>query len=310
MAPIRPRRIRLEASSHCQLRCPSCPTTTRAIHPAVGSGFLRLEEFRRLLEDNPDLAEIELSNYGEAFLNPQLLAIMEAAHARGVALSVHNGANLNNVRPEVLEGLVKYRVRRLACSIDGASQETYGRYRVRGNFDRVIDNIRRINAWKQTYGTDLPQLRWQFILFGHNQHELPAARRMAEELGMEFYLKLSWDNRFSPADEQIARAEFGVANREEFRAKHGRDYMQGLCHQLWDDPQINWDGKVLGCCRNFWGDFGGNAFRDGLAESVNSERIAHARQMLLGRAEPRDDVPCTTCSIYIDMRSSGRFLQR
>ena len=49
--------------------------------------------------------------------------------------------------------------------------------------------------------------------------------------------------------------------------------MQEICHQLWDAPQINWDGKILGCCRNFWGDFGGNAFTEGLFQSVNSGQM-------------------------------------
>jgi hypothetical protein len=133
---------------------------------------------------------------------------------------------------------------------------------------------------------------------------------MAEELGMRFNPKLSWDDDISPTDAQAVRKVFGVADRKEFREKNGHDYMRSICDQLWDTPQINWDGKILGCCRNFWGEFGGNAFRDGLIPSLNSEPIAHAREMLQGRAEPRDDIPCTTCSLYLDMRESGRFLKR
>ena len=98
----------------------------------MGSGFLRFEHFRALLDENPQLQEIELANYGEIFLNPELLQIMTLAHERDVCLTADVGANLNDVRDEVLEGLVKYRVRSMTCSIDGASQETYGRYRVRG----------------------------------------------------------------------------------------------------------------------------------------------------------------------------------
>ena len=56
-------------------------------------------------------------------------------------------------------------------------------------------------------------------------------------------------------------------------------------------PQINWDGKVLGCCVNHRGDFGGNAFRDGLTASVNTEQIQYARAMLLGHAPPRAAPP-------------------
>ncbi len=218
--------------------------------------------------------------------------------------------NLNNVRPDVLEGAVKYRLRAMTCSIDGASQETYQRYRVRGDFDRVIANIRRINEWKRQYDTALPDLHWQFIVFGHNQHELPAARDLAAELGMRFSAKLSWDDDVSPPDAAALRQTLGAASRAEYQDAHGEDYMQDICHQLWDQPQINWDGKLLGCCRNFWGDFGANAFRDGLAASVNGPRIAHARAMLRGRAEPRADISCTDCSIYQAMRANGRYLRR
>src|SRR4051812_43979054 len=140
-----PVKIRLEASSYCNLRCPLCAQGTGAIHhSAVGGGFLRFEDFRKLLDDNPGLKRIELSHSGEIFLNPALLSILELAYERGVELTAGNGVNLNKVRPEVLEGLVKYRFRSMVCSIDGASEETYQIYRVRGKFTNVIDNIRKI----------------------------------------------------------------------------------------------------------------------------------------------------------------------
>src|SRR5260370_34990480 len=114
---IPPGAIRLEASWFCQLRCPPCPTTARAIHPAVGSGFLRLEDFRRLLDENPSLAYIELSNYGEIFLNPRLVQIPQLAHERKAALASTNRGNLNNVRDEALEALFKSKLRRSSSSI-------------------------------------------------------------------------------------------------------------------------------------------------------------------------------------------------
>ncbi len=307
---IRPRALQIEASSFCQLRCPSCPTTSGAIHPAVGSGFLRAIELQRLLDDNPDIAEIELSNYGEIFLNPELPRILEIAQAHKVAVNAHNGVNLNAVREGLLEALVTFGVRILTCSIDGATPETYRRYRVRGEFDRVIGNIRRINHYKDLHRSERPALRWQFIVFGHNQHEVMLAKDMAEDLGMQFVPKLSWDDDLSPPDPVVLRRLFGVASRAEYREKHGKDYMQGICNQLWDSPQVNWDGKMLGCCRNFWGDFGANAFTGGLLESVNGERMNYARRMVRGLAPPRDDIPCTTCDIYQGMQEAGRYLKR
>jgi MoaA/NifB/PqqE/SkfB family radical SAM enzyme len=310
---ISPRRIRLETSSFCQLRCPSCPTTSGAIHPAVGSGFLKFADFQKLVDLNPSLERIEISNYGEIFLNPQLIRILEYAHRKGLAIAVENGANLNHVKDEVLEALVKYQLRILTCSIDGASPETYRTYRVRGDFDTVIRNIEKIRAFKRLYQSELPQLVWQFVVFGHNEHEIPLARSLAAQLGMEFHTKLTWDSRFSPIhDQAFVRAQTGdqPITRDEFESMHGEKFASGICHQLWDDPQINWDGKVLGCCRNFWGDFGGNAFSDGLTASINSDRMIYAREMLSGRRPAREDIPCTTCEMYHAMRERSRFVNK
>lgn len=310
---IKPRRIRLEASSICQLRCPSCPNASKAIQPVVGSGFLKLGDFQQLLDRNPWISEIELTNYGEMFLNPELLEIMKHAYRRNVILRADNGANLNNVREDALEGLVRYRFRSIVCSIDGASNETYQVYRVGGNFETVIENVRKINHFKKKYRSKYPLLAWQFVVFGHNEHEIPTARKLARDLGMEFSPKLSWDADFSPVqDLEFVRQEVGIdaASRQEYEEKHGVHYARGTCHQLWHEPQINWDGKVLGCCRNYWGDFGANAFSDGLLASVNSERMRYAREMLLGQRVARGDIPCTTCEVYLDMRAGGKWLTK
>jgi MoaA/NifB/PqqE/SkfB family radical SAM enzyme len=308
-----PRQIRLEASSFCQLRCPSCPTTGGFIHPAIGSGFLRYDDFRKLVDDNRQLERIELSNYGEALLNPELLMILEYAQQSGVAITLENGVNLNQARPSVLEGLVKYQVRSMTCSIDGARSETYRKYRVRGDFDRVIANIEAINGYKTKHQSKVPALCWQFVVFGYNEQEISLAREHANKLGMSFRTKLNWDPGFSPIrDAELVRRESGqqAATRAEYENIHGEKYLQKICHQLWDDPQINWDGKVIGCCRNFWQDFGGNAFTDGLARSLTGEKINYARKMLRGLAPPRSDIPCTSCEMYKAMRDRARFLER
>ena len=56
---------------------------------------------------------------------------------------------MNNATDEMLEALVKYGFAHMRCSIDGASNESYSQYRIRGNFDRVISNIRKINEYKK-----------------------------------------------------------------------------------------------------------------------------------------------------------------
>lgn len=312
-APVSPRRIRLEASTFCQLKCPTCETATGELYKTVPKGFLRYDDFKKLLDDAPEVKEIELSNFGEVFLNPQLSKIMEYAFEKNVGLTMSNGANLNTVKEGVLEDAVKFGLRHIRCSIDGASQETYVQYRRRGDFETVMKNVRLINEFKKKRNSKYPELTWQFVVFGHNEHEIQKARAMAEEFDMSFLLKLNWDEDHSPVkDKEMVRREMahGAATRSEFKEEHGAGYMEHVCHQLWDQPQINFDGTVWGCCRNNWKAFDANVFEEGFDAALNSEQMTHARAMLSEGAEPRDDIPCVTCSLYKNMRKDGRTLDR
>ena len=106
-----PTKVRLEASTLCQLRCPACVSGSGEVQQHLGSGFLGFSDFKTFVDRNPVIEKIELSNWGEIFLNKELLRIMEYAKQQGVALYANNGANLNDVPEEVLEGLVRHRVR-------------------------------------------------------------------------------------------------------------------------------------------------------------------------------------------------------
>jgi hypothetical protein len=199
----------------------------------------------------------------------------------------------------------------MTCSIDGANQQTYEIYRKGGNFDVVIENIKKINQYKKKYHSQLPFLKWQFVAFGHNEHEIKKARQMAQELGMSFYVKLCWCT-FSPVkDKDLIRSESGTgaATREEYIQKFGREYLRDICTQLWVKPQINFDGKMLGCCCNYRGDFG-NAFEQGLLNTLNNEKMNYARQMLLGKKEERSDIPCTECNTYRNIKQEKAWLKK
>ena len=313
---LRPRKVKLEASTACQLRCPTCPNASGKIQENLGTGFLRFTDFRKFIDEHPFVSQIELSNWGEIFLNKDLPEILRYAYEKNVALSALNGTNLNDVSEEVLEMLVRYRFRTISCSIDGATQETYDLYRRNGIFSKVIDNIKKINRFKARYHVRYPVLSWQFIIFGHNEHEVQAARRLALDLNMNFSLKLSWDDLYgddvfsSERDCELIRKETGldVANRKDYRRKYGREYrLTGCCLEMWREPQINFDGRVFGCSVNYWNDYG-NAFFEGLLPIFNSEKMRYAKYMLMGRQPPRNDIPCVRCTAYQTMQESGAWL--
>jgi MoaA/NifB/PqqE/SkfB family radical SAM enzyme len=303
--------LRLEASTICQLACPSCATTHGVIKKQIGAGFLAFDDFRRIVDENPWVWEIELSNWGEIFLNPDIERIIAYAYRRSVALTACNGANLNHVRESVLEAMVRYKFRAITCSIDGVTQGTYETYRRRGNIDRVLANIRRLNHYKQRWKSEYPLLGWQMVAFGHNEHEIAEAQALARELGMGFTLKVNCDPEFSPVRQPdavrqtVARTRLGT---EELPGEGDEYLTDDYCSQLWRQPQINFDGTLLGCCQNVWGSFGENALTAGVKHALGAERMRYAKAMLQGAVPPRDDVPCTTCAIYRNRAGAGRWL--
>ncbi len=306
---VNPRRIRLDASTICQLQCPLCPNANGAIDGSVGKGVLRFDHFRHLLEKNPQVKQVELSNWGEVFLNGELIDIMKFSYDRGIALSVFNGSNFNKLSEDLLEALVRYGLFFLSCSIDGASSETYARYRVGGNLETVLKNIERINHYKKILKSPYPILQWQLVIFDHNRTEIETARKMALHYHMLFTTKINWStDRFQISKKGIEEGFDGPTTTEAFLMKYHRPYHRRSCYQLWNEPQINWDGRVFGCCENARFDFGANAFDDGLLKSVNNEKMVYSRQMLLGNLPKRNDVPCAHCAKYEEMQQGECYL--
>jgi hypothetical protein len=136
---------------------------------------------------------------------------------------------------------------------------------------------------------------------------LASARRIAEEHGMTFAPKLNWSPEYSPPRDPDAvkhDAAVTAASLDEHRTSSDDEYLPA-CFQLWDEPQVNWDGKILGCCVNYWGELGGNALTEPVAVSANGEAIRHARAMVVGGASAEDGIPCPTCKVFTRMRETG-----
>ncbi|MDX1903213.1 MAG: SPASM domain-containing protein [Thermonemataceae bacterium] len=293
--------IRLEASAKCQLKCPLCLTGTHyhRKYSAIGWGNLSLAQLKKIIDKNPQIKSIELSNYGELFLNPAIEAIIAFAKKKQIKLTALNGTNLNHLPDKVAEALVKYQFEKIKVSIDGASQESYQIYRIGGDFEKVIANIKKINFYKEKYQSKYPKLKWQFIVFGHNEHEIRQAKLLAENLKMGFKPKINYDARYSPIkhiDVVAQELHIDAALLEKYNAKKQEVYTPA-CLQLWTAPQINWDGKLLGCCVNHFGDFG-NVFEQGLSKLLQSEKYLYAKKMLLGEQAPRSDIPCSQCKRF------------
>lgn len=92
--------------------------------------------------------------------------------------------------------------------------------------------------------------------------------------------------------------------------KNKTQFYKEICYQLWNQPQIHADGTILGCCSNFWGSFGNVSDFKSTFEAINNEKMKYARNMLSGNVIAREDIPCTSCTHYKELRDSKNWVTK
>ena len=223
------------------------------------------------------------------------------------------GVNFNTVSDEQIMALVDYEFRFLSFSIDGASQDSYSKYRIGGDFDRVISNVKKLLQYKKERGAVYPELQWQFVPNEHNEDEALQAKAMAKQLGIPIYFKLNFIPSYKPKNPEKLKKDTGLAEvtREEYLKKYEIPYLNDDCLQVFNDPQFNWDGMLLGCCRNEYSFFKSNLFKDGFKNCLQDEGFQRMKKVLKTAnpsKEQMEGLPCSNCNVWKSRNKYGKSL--
>ena len=182
--------LQLEPISYCNLKCPGCPATVMPVEPAYKgrAAILPLKVMLDVVEQLPDLEKILFYNFGEPFLHSDAIPFLREVRRRRPDVILHtstNGLPLTRTKIEALAG--EALADRILFSIDGAREESYRRYRVKGSLARALANLRGLVEACERAGTrSRVDVIWQYILFEWNDtdEELEEARRLAAEIGV------------------------------------------------------------------------------------------------------------------------------
>jgi radical SAM protein with 4Fe4S-binding SPASM domain len=239
--------IGAEPTTACNLRCPECVSGQRAFTRPTGR--LKPELLNRLLDETaPDLLYFLLYFQGEPYLNPDFLTFVEAATRRGVfTMTSTNGHFLDDLtaKQTVESGLHK-----LIISVDGLDQATYQTYRKGGDLATVLRGIETLLRWKHKLGSSTPFIEIQFIVFGHNEHQLAEVRKLTDRYAVN-RVKLKTAQVYDYAQGSPLIPEHSAIRRYE-RQPDGtyviRNRLANRCWKLWQGFEMTWDGRVVPCC--------------------------------------------------------------
>lgn len=178
----------IDVCNICNLSCPFCPTGLK--RKGFSKSMMSPANYEIILEKiAPYAKQIHLYNWGEPFLNPDILSIIRMTSERGIFSIIHSNLSARDFTVGEAEDIARSGLSFLNVALDGASQESYEQYRRGGNFSRVLNNIRALQDAKKRLSVSLP-IRWRFLINRYNEHELDTARALAKELGviLEFEL--------------------------------------------------------------------------------------------------------------------------
>ncbi len=295
-----PPRVSIETGNICNLKCPLCPTGQKA--PGVKRGFMTFDDFTKIIDESGRyLILLRLYNWGEPLLNKDLLPMIRYAVKKKISTTI--STNLNILNQNVARQLLEAGLTKIFVSCDGVSPETYATYHIGGDFEQVINNIKLLVQEKQKLSNCCTRIVWLFHVFKHNEHEADAAKRMAEEIGVELRInKMRTDmgkEIFETARVSVERDSQWIPDDPRYCAfdmEHKEVKEQkSFCDLPWKETVINWNGSVLPCCAVFEDKYAyGDAFKSGFKNVWNGKKYVAARKELLGE-ENEGGTICHIC---------------
>ena len=285
----------------CNLRCPLC--STGLLQQGRRAEMMPWETFTRIIDEMAPWAyKVNLFNWGEPLLHTHIFDMIRYARDKNLGTSMSSNMSIE-LADDQIDELIKSGLEFICLSVDGATQETYEKYRRRGDLSLVLQNVRRLIKRRRELGSRTPEIEWQMIPMKQNEHEVEDARRLAAELGVDHFRCIPVGMPFDSPNPDVLRNQWfptrvtagKVAGGDEIASN---EKSRAACYFLYRYLVVNPDGRVSPCCvvsgqKNDFGDTGAGF---GALWNNGSYRSARAQFVRGGRVS----VPtvCDRCDLF------------
>ena len=163
-----PKRLVLETTIRCNIRCPNptCNVTNDKKFRFREETYMSWPLFCELIDEvGPYLEEIRFYNYGEPFLHPRAIDMLEYIRRTNPSVRIitsTNGLLLSKgdkARRIVENGLLDW----ICFTIAGCDEETYQRYHPGGTFAEAIRGMKALVDEKIRTGKSRPTVHWRYL---------------------------------------------------------------------------------------------------------------------------------------------------
>ncbi len=273
--------IKIEPTNKCNLNCKGClhAKGRTELYEKFGYGDMNFGLFKKIIDElEKTLVKVSLYGEGEPLIHSQISEMVKYLSDRRIASVI--SSNFNFLPDGLVEDLVKSRLTHLIIPLDGYNEETYTRYRQGGSFEKVVNNIKLIQAEKKKQKSKYPLVEVQLVDFNYfSQEEIEKIKKIAQDLGVDrFLLKKDLTPCYKKPEPKNKR-----------------------CFWLYGNPQFKKDGTLQPCCYYYdskENDFG-NAAEDKIKDIWNNRDYQNARAYFKdGQKRGDKKLSCYNCVFF------------
>jgi len=222
--------VQIESTNLCNAKCVFCPRDE--MHRR--QGVMEMDLFKKVVDECATLGitHVRVHNYGEPFLDRQLVEKVRYAKARGIA-EVGMISNGSLITEELARGMVEAGLDAINISVDAAGKETFEATRLNLEYDTVINNVRTLARVRNESGRKHPKLILSFV----RQTAAPSPEELA----------------FIQEWRQVADKIHITDLHNWAGTLNAKSDVQFPCYRLWQTFTVLWDGRVSLCCADFDG---------------------------------------------------------
>lgn len=282
--PYLPNALWIEPTNTCNLRCIMCPNS---ILVQENPGFMDIGLYQKIIAEAKDFISYAiLCIAGESLLHKNFCEMVKNAKDNGIATYVSTNCTL--LTPDLSRKILESGLDWINFSFDACTKETYEKIRVNANFEESLQNI--VNFLKIKKELNAKTYAEMQILVMDEQ----GLRDYQENIDgfLTYFVGLPIDYI------QVRRpSTWGgfFKNTKKFKPKALGDKFSP-CSYLWSSLHILWDGRIVACTSDFFGDNVLGRFPDkSLREIWNDKPMQNFRKAMLNREYLSFNRNCCDC---------------
>ena len=275
-----PIHVLIEPASICNLRCVMCFQTDRTFTKKGYMGTMDLGLFRDVVDQAVEggAGAISLGSRGEPYMTSDFGEMLKYVSDKDSFFDVKINTNATRMGEADCHDLLSSNVNVITISADAHTKELYEEIRVRGKFDRMVENVERLCAIREKHYPDSKaEIRISGVKFREDQDEQGFADFWQARVDNVAYVRMQdrWDTYANPPHPDHTSP----------------------CDFLWERLYVWYDGTCNPCDEDYKSRLSpGNLADRSIREIWHGEAMTRLREQHLNDARSKC-FPCDRCGV-------------